>query len=110
MRVLAKPANTNPDWDANKPDPSSSMAPWRLYNIGNNKPVDLMEYIRALESALNKKAEINFLPLQPGDVPDTYADVSDLVKEFDYKPCTEVANGIERFVSWYKEYYKLCTV
>lgn len=110
VRVLAKPANTNPDWDANKPDPSSSMAPWRLYNIGNNKPVDLMEYIRALESALNKKAEINFLPLQPGDVPDTYADVSDLVKEFDYKPCTEVANGIERFVSWYKEYYKLCTV
>ena len=62
VRVLAKPANTNPDWDANKPDPSSSMAPWRLYNIGNNKPVDLMEYIRALESALNKKAESIFYP------------------------------------------------
>lgn len=110
IRVLEKSAKVNHDWDSSNPDPSSSMAPWRLYNIGNNRPVDLMEYIRALESALNKKAKINFLPLQPGDVPDTYADVTDLVNDFDYKPNTEVSYGVEQFVNWYKEYEKSCVV
>jgi UDP-glucuronate 4-epimerase len=107
IRVLDNPAISNPNWSGYNPDPGSSMAPWRVFNIGNNKPVELMDYISALENALNKKAKIEMLPLQPGDVPDTYADVSDLEQQFDYKPVTTIDKGISNFVSWYSDYFKI---
>jgi UDP-glucuronate 4-epimerase len=107
IKTLDNPATINSNWKSEKPDPASSKAPWRLYNIGNNKPVQLMDYINALEKALGKKAKINFLPLQPGDVPDTYADVDNLNKKFNYKPSTPVINGVSNFVRWYKDYYKI---
>jgi UDP-glucuronate 4-epimerase len=105
IRVLDKPATSNPNWSSAAPDPASSTAPWRVYNIGNNQPVDLLVYIAALEKALAVKATMEMLPLQAGDVPDTYADVDDLVREFGYKPATPVAEGIARFVAWYRGYY-----
>ena len=88
-------------------DSSTSQAPWRVYNIGNNSPVELFDYIEAIEEALDIKAEKELLPLQPGDVPDTYADVDDLVKEFDYKPSMSVKQGVKNFVDWFKEYHNL---
>lgn len=106
IRVLDRPAPSNPEWNSNQPDPGTSTAPWRVYNIGNNSPVELMDYIGAIESALGKKAEMNLLPLQPGDVPDTYADVQDLVEQFDYQPATPVAEGVARFIAWYRGCYK----
>lgn len=106
VKILDKPAQPNPEWSSEKPDPGSSDAPWRVYNIGNNNPVELMEYIEALENALGVTAEKELLPLQPGDVPDTYADVSDLVAEFNYKPATAVIDGVNNFAKWFKEYYK----
>ncbi len=106
IRVLDNPAKSNPNWRGAQPDPGTSTAPWRVYNIGNNTPVDLMDYIAALEKALGKKAEMDMLPLQPGDVPDTYADVSEFVEQFQYQPATKVAEGIQRFVAWYRDYYK----
>jgi UDP-glucuronate 4-epimerase len=105
IRVLDRPAQANPGWNSNAPDPGTSNAPWRVYNIGNNAPVNLMDYIAALESALNTKAQIKMLPLQAGDVPDTCADVTDLVEEFDYKPSTPVQEGVNKFVKWYREYF-----
>lgn len=107
IRVLDRPAYKNPDWDSANPDTASSNAPWRIYNIGNNNPVDLMDYIAVLEKTLDKTAIKNFLPLQAGDVPDTFADVDDLVKEFDYKPDTKIEIGIGKFVDWYRSYYKV---
>jgi UDP-glucuronate 4-epimerase len=107
IRVLDRPATGHSDWSSDSPDPGTSKAPWRIYNIGNNRPVALMDYIAALEAALGKKAEIELLPLQPGDVPDTFADVDDLVEQFHYKPATPIAEGIERFVHWYRDYYKV---
>lgn len=107
LRVLDRPAQGNADWNGDLPDPGTSKAPWRVYNIGNSNPVELMTYIGALETALGKKAEMEFLPLQAGDVPDTYANVDDLVKQFDYKPATAVEDGIARFVSWYRDYFKV---
>jgi UDP-glucuronate 4-epimerase len=107
IRVLDRPAPANVDWDSNQPDPGTSKSPWRIYNIGNNQPVELMDYIAALENALGKKVEKNLLPLQAGDVPDTYADVDDLVKQFNYKPAIRVEDGINRFVSWYRDYFKV---
>ena len=104
-RVIDKSSKSNNKWDSNQPDPATSEAPWRIYNIGSNSPVKLMDYIGALEKSLNKKAKINYLPLQPGDVPDTYADVSNLVKNFDYKPKPSVAQGVSNFVNWYKTYF-----
>jgi len=106
IRTLDNIAVSNPDWDGDNPDPATSKAPYQLYNIGNNSPVELMHYIDVLQDCLGKKAEINMLPLQPGDVPDTYADVSDLVKNMDYKPETSVEQGIENFVNWYRDYFK----
>ena len=106
IKVLDKPADINNDWDSNKPDPASSKSPWKIFNIGNNNPVHLMDYISALEKTLGKKAKIKFLPLQPGDIPDTNANVDSLVKEFDYKPTTSVFDGVSNFVKWYKDYYK----
>jgi len=107
IRTLDNVATANPEWNSDSPDPATSAAPFRIYNIGNNQPVDLEHYIHVLESCLGKKAEQNLLPLQPGDVPDTYADVSDLIRDVDYKPDTSVEDGIGRFVDWYKEYYKV---
>jgi len=105
-RVMDKPAEPNTEWSSNDPDPGSSFAPWRVYNIGNNNPVELNDYINAIEKATGIEAKKELLPLQPGDVPDTFADVSDLEKFFDYKPSTEIENGIRNFVDWYKGYYK----
>ncbi len=107
IRTLDNVATGNPDWDSDKPDPATSAAPFRVYNIGNNKPVDLEHYIHVLEECLGKKAQKNLLPLQAGDVPDTYADVSDLIRDVDYKPDTSVEDGIANFVNWYKDYYKI---
>jgi UDP-glucuronate 4-epimerase len=107
VRVLDRPAVPNPKWDSGSPDPGTSRAPWRVYNIGNNSPVWLTDYIAAIEKALGKKAKMEFLPLQAGDVPDTYADVSDLAEQFDYRPSTTVEDGIARFVAWYRDYFKV---
>ncbi len=106
IKTLDNPAISNINWNSKQPDPASSKAPWQIYNIGNNKPVLLMDYIKAIEKALGKKAKINFLPLQPGDVPDTYANVNDLEKKFNYKPSTSVVDGVANFVKWYKNYFR----
>lgn len=105
VRVFDSPASPNVNWDSCKPDPGSSFAPWRVYNIGNNKPVELLYYISVLESQIGKKAKVELLPLQPGDVPDTCADITDLMEKFDYKPITKVEDGIHNFLTWYKEYF-----
>ena len=105
VKVLDKPAKTNLNWDSTIPDPGSSSAPWRVYNIGNNKPVELMEYIKAIENALGIIANKELLPLQLGDVPDTFADVDDLVKDFKYKPKMDVNKGVSNFVQWYRSYF-----
>ena len=107
IRTLDRPAPANPQWDSNLPDPGTSLAPWRVYNIGNSQPVELMDYIGALEKALDKTAIKELLPLQSGDVPDTYANVDDLVEQFHYKPATTVQDGIQLFVDWYRNYYKV---
>jgi UDP-glucuronate 4-epimerase len=104
IRILDRPAQPNPDWDSYNPDTATSKAPYRVYNIGNNNPVELMDYIEALENSLGVKAEKELLPLQPGDVPDTYADVDDLVNEFGYKPSMSVTQGVDNFAKWYQEY------
>ncbi len=106
IKTLDNLATNNVDWKSDNPDPASSHAPWRIYNIGNNKPVKLMDYIGALEQSLGKKAKINFLPLQLGDVPDTYANVDNLKKKFNYKPSTSIIEGVSNFVKWYKDYYQ----
>lgn len=105
IRVLDRPASPNPNWDGASPDPATSAAPYRIYNIGNQHPVELLRYIEVLEDGLGKRAEKILLPLQPGDVPDTYAEVSDLVRDTGYKPDTAVETGIARFVAWYRGYY-----
>jgi UDP-glucuronate 4-epimerase len=105
VRVLDRPASANADWSSDQPDPHSSRAPYRLYNIGSNNPVSLMRYIEVLEETLGIEAKKNYLPMQPGDVPDTYADVTELVRDVDYRPSTPVEDGIRNFVAWYKDYY-----
>lgn len=107
MRVSNSPAQPNPNWSSDAPDPATSNAPYRIYNIGNNSPVKLSEYIEAIEEALGQKAIKNLLPLQPGDVPDTFADVSELIQAVDYKPNTSVKDGVQAFIDWYREYYKV---
>ena len=107
IRTLDRPAPANPQWDSNLPDPGTSLAPWRVYNIGNNRPVELLDYIAALEGALGTTATKQLLPLQPGDVPDTYANVDDLVEQFQYQPTTTINDGIRCFVDWYRAYYNL---
>jgi len=106
IRTLDNVAQPNPDWSGEKPDPGTSKAPWRVYNIGNQSPVELMDYIETLEKYLGKTAEKVLLPLQPGDVPDTYADVEALVQDVGYKPNTTIEQGIEKFVAWYDDFYK----
>ena len=105
IRVLDQPAQSNPVWSGDNPDPGTSTAPWRVYNIGNNRPVKLMDYIRALENALGTEADKEFLPLQPGDMPNTWANVDDLVEQFEYQPTTSIEDGINNFASWFKTYY-----
>ena len=107
VRVIDNVAAPNPDWSSDTPDSASSKGPYRLYNIGNNQPVELMHYIEVLENCLGKKAEKNLLPLQPGDVPATYADVSDLVRDVGYKPDMSVEQGIANFVEWYRDFYQV---
>ena len=107
IRVVDKPATPNLLWDGDLPDPGTSKAPWRVYNIGNNNPVELLDYIKVLEANLGKKATLELLPLQPGDVPDTFANVDDLVSDFDFKPTTTIEEGIKRFVAWYRDYFKV---
>jgi UDP-glucuronate 4-epimerase len=106
VRTLDKPATPNEYWSGNSPDPATSSAPYRLYNIGNNRPVELMRYIEVLETYLGKKAQRNLLPLQPGDVPDTFADVQDLAEDVGYRPSTSVEDGVKSFVDWYRSYYR----
>ena len=105
IRVLDRIPEPNPDWSGDAPDSATSSAPYRLYNIGNNQPVELMYYIEVLEKCLGKKAEMNLLPLQPGDVPATYANVDDLVRDVGYKPDMSVEQGIANFVTWYRDYH-----
>ena len=107
LRVVDKIPSPNPDWIGNNPDPASSFAPYKLYNIGNNNPVELMKFIEILENTLEKKAKKNLLPIQPGDVPATYADVDDLVEEVGFKPDTPIEEGVEKFVGWFRGYYQV---
>ena len=107
IRVLDRPAESagQPQTTYNYP-PNFSSAPWRIYNIDSNKPANLLDYIKAIEKAVGKPSKIEFLSLQPGDVPDTYADVEDLVEQFDFKPSTTIEDGITKYISWYNDYYK----
>lgn len=107
VRVIDSPPAGNPGWSGRQPDPGTSVAPYRVYNVGNSRPVKLLDFIEAIEDALGKRAVKNFLPMQPGDVPATWADVSDLAADFGYQPSTPVEEGIRRFVEWYKKYYKI---
>ncbi|MEW8428309.1 MAG: NAD-dependent epimerase/dehydratase family protein, partial [gamma proteobacterium symbiont of Ctena orbiculata] len=105
IRVLDRIPQPDPEWDSDHPDSATSTAPYRLYNIGNNQPVELMRYIELLEESLGRKAEINMLPLQDGDVVATYADVSDLIADTGYKPDTRLETGVAEFAHWFLEYY-----
>ena len=107
IRTMDHTAQPNPDWDPANPDPGTSSAPYRIYNIGNQQPVELARYIEVIEECLGRVAEKNLLPLQPGDVPDTYADVQDLVDDVDYKPATTIDTGIRNFIDWYLDYYDI---
>jgi len=106
VRLVERAPAADPRWSSDEPDAGSSNAPWRVYNIGNNKPVELMEVVRLLEAALGKKAERELLPMQPGDVPATFADIDDLTREIGFAPATPIAEGIERFVAWYNDYHR----
>ena len=107
VRVTLQPARPNPDWDPARPDPGTSPAPYRIYNIGNNSSVSLTRYIEAIEDALGKKAIKELLPMQPGDVPATRANVDDLVADVGFAPATPIETGISRFIAWYREYYRV---
>lgn len=107
IRTLDHTAPSNPEWSGDRPDPATSRDPYRLYNIGNNNPVELMHLIETLETALGKKAEKNMLPMQPGDVPATYANVDDLTRDVGFKPATPIEVGVQRFVEWYRGFYKV---
>ena len=106
VRASDRIAQPDPEWNGEHPDPGTSRAPYRLYNIGNNQPVELMRYIEVIEEALGRKAVKNMLPMQPGDVPDTFADIDDLVRDVGYRPSTPVEVGVKRFVEWYLDFYK----
>jgi UDP-glucuronate 4-epimerase len=106
VRTLDRVPAADPDWDSGSPDPGTSSAPYRIYNIGNNSPVGLMQFIECLEKALGKQAEKNFLPMQPGDVRETYADIDDLSEAVGFRPATPLEEGIQRFVEWYREHYQ----
>jgi UDP-glucuronate 4-epimerase len=105
-RVIDRPASSDPLWNAEKPDSARSSAPWRLYNIGNHQPVELMRYIEILEQCLGRKAVLDLQPMQPGDVPSTYADTAELAAAIGFKPATPIETGVRRFVDWYRDYYR----
>ncbi len=107
VRIIQKPPKGNKNWSGKNPDPSSSVAPYKIYNIGNNNPVKLMDFIEAIEESLGIKAQKNMLPLQAGDVPSTYADVEDLIKDMGYKPSTPIKEGVANFIKWYREFYSV---
>ena len=107
VKVIDKPAKSNNNWSGKKPNPSSSKAPYKVYNIGNSNPVNLLDYVKALENSLDMVSQKEYLPIQPGDVRMTHADVNDLKKDFNYNPNTKIENGIKSFVNWYKKYYKI---
>ncbi|WP_405223965.1 NAD-dependent epimerase [Lentisalinibacter sediminis] len=107
IRTMDHVAEPNPDWDPANPDPGTSRAPYRIYNIGNSQPVELMRYIQVIEQCVGREAEKNLLPMQPGDVPDTWADVDDLIADVDYQPNTTVEEGVRRFVEWYVDFYNV---
>ena len=106
-RIIDNPAQPDPEWLGKQPDPSTSLSPYKIYNIGNNDPVKLMDFIEAIETALGKKIQKNMMPLQVGDVPATFANVDDLEKRLDFKPSTPVQKGIDNFVAWYREFFKV---
>ncbi|WP_105976217.1 NAD-dependent epimerase [Staphylococcus simulans] len=106
-RLVKRPAQPNPEWSGANPDPSSSYAPYKIYNIGNNSPVRLMEFVEAIENKLNKSAKKNYMDLQPGDVPETYANVDDLFRDIDFKPETTIQDGVNNFIDWYLDYYSV---
>ena len=105
LLVLDRPATSKLNWNGSLPDPACSLAPYRIYNVGNNQPTELMDYISALELALGKKAKKILLPIQAGDIPDTHADVTELTEQFHYTPRTDVVTGIVNFINWYRSYY-----
>jgi UDP-glucuronate 4-epimerase len=107
VKVIKNPPAGNKNWDGMKPDPATSKAPYTIYNIGNNAPVKLMDFIEAIETKIGKKAKKNLLPLQPGDVPATYANVESLIKNLNFKPDTDINSGISNFIDWYRDYYKV---
>lgn len=107
IRVLDRPAAASAQWDGEHPDPATSAAPWRIYNIGNTTTVELLDYIAAIEKAVGRKAVLELKPLQPGDVPDAYADVEDLVDQFNYRPEVSIEQGIDKFVNWYRDFFKV---
>jgi UDP-glucuronate 4-epimerase len=107
VRLLDRPPQGNPNWSGNTPDPSSSAAPWKIYNIGNNKPEDLMHVVSVLEKEFGKAAIKEMLPMQPGDVPATYADIEDLARDIGFRPSTTIEDGIARFAKWYREYHNI---
>ncbi len=107
VRIIDKIPEGNKEWNASNPDPSSSYAPYKIYNIGNNQPVELMDFVYAIEDALGIKAKIRFKEMQPGDVPETFADVDDLMNDVGFKPSTDLRVGILKFIEWYKKYYKI---
>jgi UDP-glucuronate 4-epimerase len=107
VRVMDKIPQPNPDWNSANPDPGSSNAPYKIYNIGNNQPVELIRFIETIEDCLGIKAEKNFMPIQPGDVPTTFADVDDLVKDVGFQPSTPIDVGIANFINWYRIFYQI---
>ncbi|HSP49180.1 MAG TPA: NAD-dependent epimerase [Pseudolabrys sp.] len=106
VRLIDRPAQGDPNWSGETPDPASSSAPWRVYNIGNNSPVELLDVVSLLEQALGKKAIRELMPMQPGDVPSTFADVDDLMRDVGFKPSTPIAEGVVRFIAWYQEHHR----
>ncbi len=106
IKVLDNPSSGDPSWSGKDPDPSRSPAPYRIYNIGNNSPVNLMDFISAIEESIGKKATKNFLPMQAGDVPATWAGVDDLIRDLGYAPSVGIEEGVARFVEWYMDFYR----
>jgi len=107
VRLIDRAPQGNPDWSGDKPDPGSSAAPWRVYNIGNNNPVDVPKVVTILEKELGRIAQKELLPMQPGDVPATYADVDDRMREIGFRPSTSIEDGVRRFVAWFREYHSI---
>jgi UDP-glucuronate 4-epimerase len=107
VRLIEHPPQGDPNWSGEAPDPATSTAPWKIYNIGNNNPEQLMHVVSLLEQEFGRKAILEMLPMQPGDVPATYADIEDLARDIGFRPPTTIEDGIKRFAGWYRDYHKL---